>query len=180
METTRYTVLTPLLLDHRQHQPGEVVEIEDPDVAEELVEGGVVEPGGEGRPERSEGEERERLAYLVTTAARLDPSASDAWTKDGRPTTTALSRALEVAKGDERDVGAAERDQVWDLVTVCRSEPEARADEAEARAAEAEARAKTAEARAAAAEAKAAAAEAKAAAQAKTSTQAEPKTAKKD
>ena len=174
-----YTVLTPLQMDLRDYEPGEAVEIADPALAERLVAKGVVEPAGETAEEgeaseRSEADGAERLHALVTAAAGFPASDKEKWTRGGKPTTEALSQALVRATGDARDVSAQERDRVWDLVEVCRAEPEARAEAAEARADAAEARADAAEARADAAEARAEAAEA-AAKQPK-----EPKQPKKD
>ena len=162
--TDRYTVMSPLRVDSRLYQPGEVVEIADSDTASELVADGIIEPAGEAEdeapaPPASVADDVRRLHVLVTGAARLDPSVPDDWTRDGRPTTQALSRMLEAATDDDRDVSAAERDRVWDLVTTCRSEPEARVAEAEALARAAEGRAEAAEGRAEAAEGRAEAAE---------------------
>lgn len=149
--TDRYTVLSPLRVDSRLYQPGEAVEIADSETASELVADGIIEPAGEAEdedpaPPASVAGDTDRLHALVLAAARLDPHVPDGWTREGKPTTQALSRMLETATDDDRDVSAAERDRVWDLVVTCRSEPEARVADAEARAGAAEARAETAEA----------------------------------
>lgn len=143
-----YTVLTPLQMDLRDYEPGEAVEIADPALAERLVAKGVVEPAAEAgeASERSEADGADRLHALVTAAAGFLASDKETWTRGGKPTTEALSRALEAATGDARDVSAQERDRVWSLVEVCRAEPEARVEAAEARAEAAEARAEAAEA----------------------------------
>ena len=113
-----YTVLTPLRLDGRLYQPGEVVEIADAAEAARLVDDGVVEPGGDTAapaPAPSGEESHARLLGLVSAAAALDPAAKDSWTRDGRPTIA----ALEAACAGVTDVSAAERDRVWELTAVC-------------------------------------------------------------
>lgn len=101
-----YTVLTAIDHDQKRYEIGTSIELND-EQAEPLYKVAAISaPIGDAEPEVPS-DAKERLAAITTAIGQLDPNNGDAWLRDGKPDTAAISAFTGWT------VSAAERNTAW-------------------------------------------------------------------